>query len=41
MWSDAGIYDNVVVQGLLKEVAQNQTLDATHKAFRGNTGALS
>lgn len=33
--SDAGIHDSVVVQELLKQVAQNQTLDASHKSFRG------
>ena len=33
--SDAGIHDSVVVQELLKQVAQNQTLDTSHKSFRG------
>lgn len=35
MASDAGIHDNVVVQELLKQVAQNQTLDAARKPFKG------
>ena len=33
--SDAGIYDSVVVQELLKEMAQNQTLDTAGKPFKG------
>jgi len=34
--SDAGIHDCVVVQELLKEVAQSHTLDATgQKDFKG------
>ena len=33
--SDAGINDCVVVQELLKGMAQNQNLDSSHKAFKG------
>ena len=33
--SDAGVHDRVVIQELLKEVAQNQVLEASHKSFKG------
>ena len=36
--SDAGINDCVVVQELLKGMAQNQNLDSSHKAFKGGHG---
>ncbi|XP_064404848.1 replication factor C subunit 3-like [Halichondria panicea] len=32
--SDAGIHDRVVIQELLKSMAQNQTLDSSHRAFK-------
>ncbi len=38
--SDAGIHDTVVVQELLKEMAQFQTLDSTHKSFKGRCGLI-
>lgn len=35
--SDVGIYDRVVIQDLLKEVAQTQQVDASaQKRFKGN-----
>ena len=33
--SDAGFHDRVVIQELLKEVAQAQSLDTSHKEFKG------
>ena len=33
--SDAGFHDRVVIQELLKEVAQAQSLDMSHKEFKG------
>lgn len=33
--SDAGINDRVVIQELLKSMAQSQTLDASHRPFKG------
>ena len=35
LYSDAGVHDRVVIQELLKEVAQNQVLEASHKSFKG------
>ena len=35
--SDAGVHDRVVIQELLKEVAQNQVLEASHKSFKGTS----
>ena len=33
--SDAGVHDRVVIQELLKNMAQSQTLDTSHKSFKG------
>lgn len=33
--SDVGIYDRVVIQEIIKEVAQTQQLDRTKHAFKG------
>lgn len=34
--SDVGIYDRVVVQEIIKELAQTQQIDKTKKPFKGN-----
>ena len=39
--SDAGVHDRVVIQELLKEVAQNQVLEASHKSFKGTPKNLT
>lgn len=33
--SDVGIYDRVVIQEVIKEVAQTQQVDKSKKAFKG------
>ena len=38
--SDAGIHDRVVIQELLKNMAQSQTLDTSHKSFKGEQNCL-
>ena len=38
--SDAGFHDRVVIQELLKEVARNQVLEASHKSFKGSLKTL-
>ena len=35
MYSDAGIHDRVVIQELLKETAQSQSLESVQKDFKG------
>ena len=35
MFSDAGIHDRVVIQELLKETAQSQSLESVQKDFKG------
>lgn len=40
--SDVGNYDRVVIQDLLKEVAQTQQVDASaQKRFKGNRGGIA
>ena len=34
-FSDVGIYDRVVVQEIIKELAQTQQIDKTKKPFKG------
>lgn len=34
--SDVGIYDRVVVQEIIKELAQTQQIDKSKKYFKGN-----
>lgn len=37
LFSDVGIYDRVVVQEIIKELAQTQQIDKSKKPFKGNT----
>jgi replication factor C subunit 3/5 len=39
--SDVGIYDRVVVQEIIKELAQTQQIDKTKKNFKGKSGLAS
>ena len=39
MYSDAGIHDRVVIQELLKETAQSQSLESVQKDFKGRASA--
>lgn len=35
MFSDVGIYDRIVVQEIIKELAQTQQIDKSKKSFKG------
>ena len=35
--SDAGFHDRVVIQELLKQVAQVQSLETSHREFKGDS----
>ena len=37
LYSDAGFHDRVVIQELLKQVAQVQSLETSHREFKGDS----